>query len=356
MPPSLSCCQTRLRPGSRVAIVSPSFGAPGLFPHVHELAMQRLEHELQLIPVEYPTTRQIGATPRERAADLNAAFADTSIQAIMATIGGDDQITVLPFLDSEVISRNPKPFFGYSDNTNLLNYLWNLGMSSYHGGSTMVHLARPGGLHPLSTSSLRAALFGGGDFELHPVDVFNEDELDWSDATFSDPNAVHVPPLVQPSTGFYWHQPNRVISGPSWGGNLEILDWNLSASRWIRTDVTDYAGCVLLLETSEEMPSARYVFRTLRNAGERGLLAQFPAVVVARPKSSNGVVQPPLEQRIQYRQEQREAILKAFAHYNPDAMIVFDVDFGHTDPQWILPYGGVITVNGPQRRIVAHFG
>jgi muramoyltetrapeptide carboxypeptidase LdcA involved in peptidoglycan recycling len=35
-------------------------------------------------------------------------------------------------------------------------------------------------------------------------------------------------------------------------------------------------------------------------------------------------------------------------------MIVFDVDFGHTDPQWVLPYGGELTIDGPGRRIVAH--
>lgn len=39
------------------------------------------------------------------------------------------------------------------------------------------------------------------------------------------------------------------------------------------------------------------------------------------------------------------------AEYNPDAMIVFDVDFGHTDPQLIVPYGGQIRLDGPARRI-----
>ena len=32
----------KLRPGARVAVVSPSFAAPGAFPAVHELAMRRL--------------------------------------------------------------------------------------------------------------------------------------------------------------------------------------------------------------------------------------------------------------------------------------------------------------------------
>jgi len=41
--------------------------------------------------------------------------------------------------------------------------------------------------------------------------------------------------------------------------------------------------------------------------------------------------------------------------YNPEAMIVFGVDIGHTDPQWVLPYGGTLTVDGPGRRIIAHY-
>ena len=38
-----------------------------------------------------------------------------------------------------------------------------------------------------------------------------------------------------------------------------------------------------------------------------------------------------------------------------DAMAVFGIDFGHTVPQWVLPYGGRITVDGPARRITAHY-
>ena len=36
-------------------------------------------------------------------------------------------------------------------------------------------------------------------------------------------------------------------------------------------------------------------------------------------------------------------------------MIVFNIDIGDTDPQWILPYGGKVTVDGPARRIAARY-
>jgi len=339
----------KLASGDRVAVLSPSFAAPGMFPAVHDLAMSRLRAEFGLEPVEYPTTRQLGASPQDRAADLMAAFTDPGIRAILASIGGDDQITVLPFLDPAVVAANPKPFAGYSDNTNLLNWLWNLGVASYHGGSTMVHLGRGGGLHPVSAESLRAALLTGGDIELRPVADFSEDELDWH-----DPASLDQPPPTQPSPGWSWHQPGRVVSAPTWGGNLEILHWNLAASRWIRPP-DDYAGCVLLLETSEEMPPAEETFRMLRNFGERGLLGQFPAIVVGTAKASSLHDHRTAELRERYRADQQEAILRALGTYNRDAMVVFNVDIGHTDPQWVLPYGGMLTVDGPGRRIVAHY-
>jgi muramoyltetrapeptide carboxypeptidase LdcA involved in peptidoglycan recycling len=339
----------KLRPGDRVGVVSPSFAAPGAFPHIHELAMRRLREDLDLVPVEYPTTRQVGSPAADRARDLMAAFVDPSIRAVLSTIGGDDQITVLPHLDPAVFLADPKPYVGFSDNTNLLNWLWNLGIASYHGGSTMLHLGRGGGLDPVSVGSLRRALFSHEDFELHPVSWFSEDDLDWNDPTSMDRTADR-----QPGEAWHWHQPSAVVTAPTWGGNLEILHWSLAVGRWIRP-VEDYAGCVLLLETSEELPSAVEVFRMLRDMGERGLLSRFPAVVVGRPKATNLERPVPYDERVQYRADQREAFLTAFATYSPGAMLVFGVDIGHTDPQWVLPYGGAVTVDGPGRRIVAHY-
>ncbi|MDT4988292.1 MAG: hypothetical protein QOI74_2386 [Micromonosporaceae bacterium] len=338
----------KLTAGDRVAVVSPSFAAPALFPAVHELGLRRLRDEFGLRPVEYPTTRRPASAP-DRAADLMAAFADPDIRAVLATIGGDDQLTVLPFLDPVLVAANPKPFVGYSDNTNLLNWLWNLGIVGYHGGSTMVHLGRGGGLHPVSAGSLRTALLTGGDVQLQPVEAFSEDELDWR-----EPSSLDRAAPTQPGPGWSWHRPDRVVTAPTWGGNLEILHGNLAANRWMRP-VEDYAGCVLLLETSEEMPTAEEVFRMLRNAGERGLLAQFPAIIVGTAKASSLRHPTTPDERNTYRAAQRDAILRALSRYNPAAMAVFDVDIGHTDPQWIIPYGGSVTVDGPARRITAHY-
>lgn len=106
----------KAKAGDKVAVLSPSFAAPAVAPAVHEQALERLHAVTGLLPVEFPTTRKLGASARERADDLNAAFADPEIRAVLATIGGEDQITVIRHLDPTPLASDPKPFLGYSDN------------------------------------------------------------------------------------------------------------------------------------------------------------------------------------------------------------------------------------------------
>ena len=171
----------KAQPGDRVAILSPSLAAPGFAPAVHEQAMARLEALTGLVPVEYPTTRQLGASPEERARDLNAAFADPSIRAILATVGGDDQITVIPHLDGAAALSDPKPFLGYSDNTNLHQWLWSLGIASFYGGSTQVHVGPGPHVDPIHLDSLRAALLTGAELEITEPGESEDMGHDWLD-------------------------------------------------------------------------------------------------------------------------------------------------------------------------------
>ncbi|WBB72798.1 LD-carboxypeptidase [Micromonospora sp. WMMD1128] len=339
---------TKPQPGDRVAVVSPSAGLPALFPYVYELGLRRLREDLGLEPVEYPTTRVMGADPRDRARDLTAAFADPTITAVLATVGGDDLITVTPFLDDDVLRANPKPYFGYSDNTNVLNHLYRLGIVAYHGGSVLVHLGRSGRAHPLTFDSLRTALFTTGWYDLTPAAEWGDEPLDWQDPT----TLTEEPPML-PGEGWRWHGPARVVQGRTWGGNLEILHWLAAADRV--PSAAELAGSVLVLETSEEMPPAEEVFRIVRNLGERGLLAGFPAIVVGRPKAWDFDHRLSVAERLAWGEAQRAAILRAIGPYTGDPVVVFDVDLGHTDPQLIIPYGGEIRVDAVDRRIAVRY-
>ncbi len=55
----------------------------------------------------------------DRAADITALFADREVQGICAVRGGWGAARLLPYLDFEVIAKNPKVLFGFSDITAL---------------------------------------------------------------------------------------------------------------------------------------------------------------------------------------------------------------------------------------------
>ncbi len=343
----------RIRPpklveGDKVAILSPSFAAPGAFRAVHDQAMERLREVTGLVPVEYPTTRELGAAPQDRARDFNAALADPDIRAILSTIGGEDQIRVIPHLDPKLLRTDPKIFLGYSDNTNLHNWLWNHGVQSFYGGSTQVHLGPGPALDPEHVTSLRAALMEGGVIELTNPATSEDFGIDWHDARALRENGERE--ATEPWT---WAGPRQRVTGRTWGGCIEVLDWISLAGRFPAVEQLD--GGILLLETSEELPSAQMVRWWVRGMGERGLLNRVQGILVARPPVSSREWRPDTQEREVARTNQYNAVVREARSYNPDLVICCGIPFGHTRPQWIVPYGGMLTLDALTRRVVADY-
>ena len=338
----------KLQPGDRVAVLSPAFAAPAAGPEVHDQAMRRLQDLTGLIPVEYPTTRQLGASPEARAADVNAALADPGIRAILATIGGSDQILVTPHLDAALAAADPKPFLGYSDNTNILNWLWRNGVSGFYGGSTQVHLGPGPAVDDVHLRALRAALFEGGEVEITEPGESEDVGRHWD-----DPAALTEYGDREPTEPWTWAGPSAAATGRTWGGCLEVVNQLALADRMPSND--ELAGTILLLETSERLTPAHRVAEQLRAYGERGLLAAVAGVLFARPAVSSFEVLPTADERAGLRAAQRDVVLETIGRYNPDAVVCVGVPFGHTRPQWILPYGGEMTLDGAARKVTAVF-
>lgn len=339
----------KARAGDHIAVVSPSFGAAGAYPEIHEQAMRRLADVTGLVPVEYPTTRAVDATPEARAADIDAAFADPRVRGILAVIGGEDQITVIPHLDADLARADPKPFLGTSDNTNLHHWLWGLGVASFYGGSSQVHLGPGPAVDDIHARSLRAALLTGDRLEITDPGESEDYGIDWA-----DPRALESFGEREPTEPWSWFGPRRSVTGATWGGCLEVIQWILTAGRF-PFPPESLQGGVLIIETSEELMPAREVGWIVRSLGERGILGAVDAVLVARPPVSDRTHRPAATDRARLREQQRDTVVEVVTRYNPEAVVCVGVPFGHTRPQWILPHGGLVTVDGAERRIFADY-
>lgn len=332
-----------LKPGDKVAIVSPSSGMPFLFPWVYKQGLNRIKEIFKLIPVEFPTACQspeyLSQNPKARAKDINEAFSDPSIKGIIATIGGIDQIRILPYLDKELISRNPKIFMGYSDCTNLHLFLWNLGIISYYGGAVMTQFAMGGEMQDYTIDSIKKSLFHPPIGHVSAALEYSDADLDWTD----EKNLNKKRPMY-PSEGWYWHNTQeQVIEGRLWGGCLEVLDLHLSVRRYLPA-FENLDGSILFLETSEEMPSEGLVYCFISALAEIGLLQRFKAILMAYPKAQFCDRQPP-EGREAFILNQQNAVKNALKDYKIALPVIFNMNFGHTDPQIIIPNGGNVRID-----------
>lgn len=338
----------KLKKGDKVAILSPSFAAPGVWPHVHELGLKRLREIFELVPVEFPTTRKLGASKEERSADLIAAFEDKEIKAIITTLGGDDQVTYIKNLPPAPFANNPKPFFGYSDNTHFMNFLWQNRVPSYYGGALFTQFARQGKMDDYTVKYLKYALFEEGEFEIRASETYNDIGLSWE-----EPENLEKERAYEQSEGWVWDGKTNV-EGITWGGCIESIDEILRHGVEIPT-LEDFKDIILMTETSEEIPTADYVRRVYRALGERGILECVKAVLVGRPKAWEFDKQWNVEQKIEYKKKQREAILKIVRQYNKTIPVIQNMDFGHTDPQIPFPYGKKVRIDSENKKIFVDF-
>lgn len=338
----------KLRKGDKVAILSPSFAAPGVWPHVHELGLKRLREIFELKPVEFPATRKVGASKEERSADLISAFENKEIKAIITTLGGDDQVTYIKNLPSAPFANNPKPFFGYSDNTHFMNFLWQNGVPSYYGGALFTQFARQGQMDEYTIEYLKKALFEEGEFEIHASGTYNDIGLSWD-----EPENLKKERVYELNEGWVWDGSTNA-EGSTWGGCIESIDEILRHGVSIPT-LDDFKNIVLMTETSEEIPSADYVRRVYRALGERGILERVKAVLIGRPKAWEFDKQWNSEQKKEYKQEQRAVILKIIRQYNKVVPVIQNMDFGHTDPQIPFPYGKKVRIDSENKKIFVNF-
>lgn len=338
----------KLQKDDKVAILSPSFAAPGKWPHVYELGLKRLKETFGLKPVDFPTTKKVGASKEERAKDLIAAFENKEVKAVISSLGGDDQITYIKNLSSEPFVNNPKPFFGYSDNTHFENFLWLNGIPSYYGGSLFEQFAEQGKMNDYTLKYLKLALFEEGEVELEASKEYNDMGLDWN-----DPENLNKERTYEQNEGWSWDG-NKNPEGLTWGGCVESIDEFLRHGVAIPT-LENFENIILMTETSEEIPTAKYVYRVYRALGERGILERVKAILVGRPKAWEFDKQNSKEQKEEYRKQQRETILEVVRKYNQTVPVVQNMDFGHTDPQIPLPYGMPTRLDSVTKKIFVDF-
>ncbi len=324
----------RLQAGDVIGIISPSWGGPSVFPHVYENGLKNLQ-SLGFQVKEFPTARGDAQYqyqhPKVRADDVNAAFADEAVKGIITTIGGDDSVRILPFLDRDVIAKNPKFFMGYSDTTILTSFCYQLGMVTFNGPSMMAGFSQMAAEGEQFKKHLQEFLLGDFDeYEYQPYDHYFNRYPSWG-----DPSNTGKVTEARKNTGWRWLQGSAAVRGELFGGCIEVLEFIKGTDYWFQKEF--WNGKILFFETSEDKPTVNQVTYMLRNYGVQGIFDRVSAVLFGRARD--------------YSEEEKKQLDDAltnvigFEFGRKDLPIVSNMDFGHTDPQIILPLGVRAEVN-----------
>ena len=222
---------------------------------------------------------RFAGTKMQRLNDLQLAFDDPEVKAILCSRGGYGVAQIIDKIDFSNSSHHPKWLIGFSDITILHNAISNLGVASIHGIMAK-HLTEL----PIDSEQMIAfkkILFG----EQHSYSISNEQ-------------------LNKPGTA----------TGKLIGGNLSVL-MGLRGSQFD----CDYKNAILFIEDIGEKPY--HIDRMMQNLRFSGALSQLSGLIVGQFSDC--------EEDQSMKQTISEIIVDAVSEYN--FPVCFNFPTGHVD-------------------------
>ncbi len=246
-----------------------------------------------------------------RIADIHAAFTDKNVKAVLTTIGGFNCNELLPHINWDMIKENPKAFIGYSDTTSLHNAIRaKTGLITFYGPCYSAFKMNE--LQEFQTQEWLRAMTEKS-YSLSASDV-------WTSDPWFDPSS---PRHLKPNQWKVYNSGRAC--GIITGGNLQTYYLQAGTSFLPRVD-----SPIIFLERAEGSSPEEFS-RELAHVLQ--LHPDITGLVVGRFPTEN---------------EMSEKILRLIFDKYPVLKIIpviYDLDFGHTQPIFTFPLGGLAEIS-----------
>lgn len=246
--------------------------------------------------------RYFSATTEDRANELNTMFADTNIKAIICGRGGYGVMRILPFLDYDILRKNPKIIMGYSDITALhLAIYRNSRLVSYYG--------------PVGSSKC---------YDTHKKNISN--------VLFDNSQSINynIPEMQTIFKG--------TTQGKLQGGNLTLISTTLGTPYEI-----DLKDSIFFVEDVSVLPHEIDRMMTQLTISEK--FSECKGVIIGKTKG--------FEKRGRFHPNKTFTMLEIFEQLLKPFNIpcVYNLPFGHVESHLILPYGVTATLDTEKKRL-----
>lgn len=313
----------KLKKGDEVRVIAPSRSMKLLNNETIEIATKRLEDLGLVVTFSKNVKNEFDsdyccASIEDRVSDLNDAFKDKNVKAILTVIGGFNVNQILDYIDYDLIKNNPKIICGFSDITALLNAIYaKTGLVTYYGPHYSSFGMKLGFDYTLEY--FKKILMSSNDIVI-------KSSSEWSDEAWY---------LNQDDRNFYKNEGIKVLNssktvGKIIGGNLCTLNL-LQGTEYM----PDLDNTVLFIE-DDALVGEEYLKEFDRNL--QSLLHCY------KNKNLKGIVigRAQINSKMSYKKW--ETMLKT-KNLSSDIPIIIDADFGHTTPIFTFPIGGYVEIN-----------
>lgn len=322
----------KLQKGDTIATVSLSRGAAGDLPKWYAVSKNRLENlfGLQVKGTAHSMMgkKYIYENPQARAEDLMEALINPEIKAIFMNLGGDDAIRILPYVDFQIIKEHPKIFMGFSDATTIHFMFMKAGISSFSGPNFLTTLSEPVCLHKYTEKWIRKVLFCTEPIGIvEPTDAWTNEPIDWD-------NGYDKERRMFPNTGYEVLQGKGKVQGRLIGGTAGPLVYMIKGTELFPPKKA-WEKSILFLDGMTPYASVLSFCHALRGLAAAGIFDKANGLLISKPVQND-----------QYEQI-KNTVLQVVRDEvgRTDLPILFNVDFGHTAPINILPYGAMAEID-----------
>ena len=249
------------------------------------------------------------------------AFENKEVKAIIAAIGGNDAVSLLPYLSPDTITDNPKIFCGYSDIMILHLFCFRAGLMTYYGDNLLTSIAETGGWHPYSRHWFEKTFSDSSAIgEIVPSKEWSASKDNLTDRSYKK--------VYTPNEGYCRVQGKGKVSGRLFGGHTDLRTLRFpDGSSVVRKE--DMNGSILFFEDIPEFCTGDQIEDFFDWLGQMGYLETLSGVIIGRMR---------MQQSFETYAERIRRIVTGKYHC-ADLPIMGDLNFGHSSPACILPYG-----------------
>lgn len=266
----------KLKKGDTIGVCTPSVPAYTMNETVFSLGLQNLEKngfKIKLGPLTKERAAQgyRSGAPEIRAKEVMELFLDPEVSGILTTIGGMNSNSLIPYLDFELIKKNPKVFCGYSDITSMhLSLMKYSNLATYYGPGVLPHWSEyPGGVQQ-SVDGFFDALTNKQRV-IKPFENWSNHTRDWNTDDWKN-----LPREWQKNSG--WEVLNKGYAKAP----IVVCNLNTLTSACGTDYFPDLKDKVLLLEEMHSPLSKEE--RSLRQFQLMGVFDQIAGLIIGKPQ------------------------------------------------------------------------